>query len=96
MLALTDRKMDHFEVGEMATAAVAVMAPPYDEALIALAGHPPFAIARPGEAAELVDVRPGLPQLPLRSADPNIPPGARAPSRKVTYHVLITRERAIQ
>jgi putative methionine-R-sulfoxide reductase with GAF domain len=61
VLELTDRKMSYFEVGNMATAAVAVLAPPFDEALVALAGHPPFAIARPGAAAEFVRARPGPP-----------------------------------
>ena len=41
VLSLTDRKMDHFEVGQMATAAIAVLSPPYDEAYVSLAGHPP-------------------------------------------------------
>jgi phosphoserine phosphatase RsbU/P len=61
VLELTDRKMTYFEVGNMATAAVAVICPPFDEALVALAGHPPFAIARPGAAAEYVEARPGPP-----------------------------------
>ncbi len=61
VLELTDRKMNYFEVGNMATAAVAVLPPPFDEALIALAGHPPFAIARPGAAIGFVEARPGPP-----------------------------------
>lgn len=80
VLELTDRKMDHFDVGTMATAAVAVFRPSSDEALVALAGHPPFALARPGEPAELVDVRPG-PPLGLLGERPApvavaVPPGA--------------------
>jgi hypothetical protein len=61
VLALTDRKVGHFEVGSLATAAVAVIRPPATEARIALAGHPPFAVARPGQPTELVDARPGPP-----------------------------------
>jgi serine phosphatase RsbU (regulator of sigma subunit) len=61
VLMLTDRKMSHFELGNLATAAIAVIRPPYDEARIALAGHPPFAIARPDLPTELVDARPGPP-----------------------------------
>ena len=54
VLRLTDRKMAHFEVGSMATVAIAVFHPPYDEALVALAGHPPFVIAVPGEEPALL------------------------------------------
>lgn len=80
VLSLTDRKMDHFEVGQLATAAVAVLSPPYDEALVSLAGHPPFALARPGEECELVSVQPGT-LLGVTSFRPPaaaipVPPGA--------------------
>ncbi len=80
VLMLTDRKMSHFEVGNFATVALAVLSPPYDEARIALAGHPPFAIARPGAATVLVDARPG-PPVGISGGRPSptrvgIPPGA--------------------
>ena len=80
VLSLTDRKIDHFEVGHLATAAMAVFSPPYDEALVVLAGHPPFAVARPGEECEFVDALPGLP-LGVISDRPTpitvpVPPGA--------------------
>ncbi len=61
VLRLTDRKMEHFEVGKMATAAIAVLHPPYDEALVALAGHPPFVVAPPDREAYLIDAKPGPP-----------------------------------
>jgi sigma-B regulation protein RsbU (phosphoserine phosphatase) len=53
--------MSHFEVGNMATAAIAVLHPPYDEAQVALAGHPPFVVAPPDGEASLVEARPGPP-----------------------------------
>jgi hypothetical protein len=61
VLALTDRKMSHFEVGNMATCAIAVLHPPYDVALIALAGHPPFVLAPPVWEAALIEAQPGPP-----------------------------------
>ena len=61
VLRLTDRKMAHFEVGSMATVAIAVFHPPYDEALVALAGHPPFVIAVPGQEPALLAADPGPP-----------------------------------
>jgi serine phosphatase RsbU (regulator of sigma subunit) len=61
VLALTDRKMRHFELDQMATAAIAVIPPPFDQAWVALAGHPPLAVASPGAPCELVAARPGLP-----------------------------------
>ena len=79
VLSLTDRKIDHFEVGHMATAAIAVFSPPYSEAQVVLAGHPPCGVARPGDACELLDVRPGPPlglisERPAPVAVP-LPPG---------------------
>jgi hypothetical protein len=68
VLAMTDRKMAHFEVGTMATAAVVVLHPPHDEALVAVAGHPPPVHAAAGGAPVLLDIRPG-PPLGLGSAD---------------------------
>jgi serine phosphatase RsbU (regulator of sigma subunit) len=71
VLAMTDRKMAQFEVGSMATAAVAVACPPYDELLVALAGHPPPLMAHEGGGAELLAVRPGPPLGVGRSARPS-------------------------
>jgi putative methionine-R-sulfoxide reductase with GAF domain len=56
VLALTDRKLDHFEQHEMATVACAVFEPPFNHALIASAGHLPPVIACPGEDAKLVEL----------------------------------------
>jgi putative methionine-R-sulfoxide reductase with GAF domain len=61
VLMLTDRKMTHFELGNFATAALVVLRPPYREAKIALAGHPPPAIVHVEGEAALVDARPGPP-----------------------------------
>jgi serine phosphatase RsbU (regulator of sigma subunit) len=40
-LALTDRKLQHFEPTEMTTVLCAAFAPPYDDALLSSGGHPP-------------------------------------------------------
>ena len=61
VLALTDRKVQHFEIGQMVTVAVAAARPPYDEVRVALAGHPPPGVAHPGEGALLLDAPPGPP-----------------------------------
>ena len=61
VLSLTNRKVRHFEVGQMATVAVAVLSPPYDRAAIALAGHPPPILARPGQPAVVLPLKPGPP-----------------------------------
>ena len=71
VLALTDRKMAHFEVGTMATAALALACPPYDELIIALAGHPPPVMAAEGGEPELLAIRPGPPLGVGRSARPS-------------------------
>ncbi len=60
-LALTDRKVQHFEVGTMATVAVGVISPPYDEMHVALAGHPPPVVATPMRPAEIANIRAGPP-----------------------------------
>jgi putative methionine-R-sulfoxide reductase with GAF domain len=61
VLRLTDRKVQHFEVGQMATCAVAVLSPPYDEASIVMAGHPPVIAASPGQPAAFVQAIAGPP-----------------------------------
>jgi sigma-B regulation protein RsbU (phosphoserine phosphatase) len=48
VLDLVDRKVNHFEIGTIATVACAVFDPPYDTMTVALAGHPPPVIAVPG------------------------------------------------
>lgn len=61
LLALTDRKLTHFEAGTLVTAHVVRSRPPYDEAEVAIAGHPPLVHAVPGRPAELVVAEPGPP-----------------------------------
>jgi putative methionine-R-sulfoxide reductase with GAF domain len=61
VLRLTSRKIDHFELGQMATCAIAVISPPYDTARVVLAGHPPVVVARPGVEPAFVDVTVGPP-----------------------------------
>ncbi len=61
VLDLVDRKVNHFEIGAMATVACAVLDPPYDTMTIAVAGHPPPVIAAPGQRAALAEVEPSPP-----------------------------------
>ncbi len=61
VLELVDRKMNHFEIGTMATVVCAVLDPPYDSMTLAVAGHPPPVIAAPGQPASLIEVEPGIP-----------------------------------
>jgi putative methionine-R-sulfoxide reductase with GAF domain len=59
VLGRLDRKMQHFEPDAMATVLYAVFEPGLDRMHVALAGHFPPVIARPGEPAELAGVRLG-------------------------------------
>jgi anti-anti-sigma factor len=61
VLTLADRKVAHFELGSLTTVAIATLPPPYDQAHIALAGHPPLIRAAPGCDAVLVEASPGPP-----------------------------------
>lgn len=61
VLDLVDRKVNHFELGAMATVACAVLEPPYETMRIALAGHPPPVIAASRQRAALVEVEPSPP-----------------------------------
>jgi phosphoserine phosphatase RsbU/P len=81
VLSLTNRKVQHFEVGQMATVAVAVLSPPYDRATIALAGHPPPILAEPGRPAVVLPLKPGPPLGANTAVRPpattvEIPPGS--------------------
>ena len=59
VLGKLDRKMQHFEPDALATVLYAVIEPGLGQMHVALAGHFPPVIARPGEAAVLADVPPG-------------------------------------
>jgi len=61
VLDLVDLKVNHFELGAMATVACAVLDPPYETMRIALAGHPPPVIAAPRQPAALAEVEPSPP-----------------------------------
>jgi phosphoserine phosphatase RsbU/P len=61
VLRLVDRKVDHFEIGMIATVACAVTDPPYDTMTVASAGHPPPVIAAPGMRPLLAGVDPDPP-----------------------------------
>jgi serine phosphatase RsbU (regulator of sigma subunit) len=59
---------------------VAVLSPPYDEASIVIAGHPPVIAAMPGEPAAFVDAVAGPPlgvgiDLPWPVTKVPLPPG---------------------
>ena len=61
VLRLVDRKVCHFEIDSLATVACAVATPPFDTLRVALAGHPPPAVALPGQPTVLASVKPGPP-----------------------------------
>lgn len=61
VLALTDRKAQHFEIGTMATIVCATSKPPYREFRVVTAGHPPPVLVVPGEAPTLLELPVGLP-----------------------------------
>jgi phosphoserine phosphatase RsbU/P len=56
VLDLVDRKVDHFEIGTIATVACAVLDPPYDTMTLAVAGHPPPVVAAPGLPTALAEI----------------------------------------
>jgi serine phosphatase RsbU (regulator of sigma subunit) len=81
VLALLDRKMQHFEPGAIATVAYAVIDPALDRIRISSAGHLPPVIAPPAQLAELADVSADLmigvtADEPRRSATIDLPAGA--------------------
>jgi serine phosphatase RsbU (regulator of sigma subunit) len=71
VLDLVDRKVDHFEIGTIATVACAISDPPYDSMQVAVAGHLPPVVASPGKPASLVEV-PVSPPIGTSSADPRL------------------------
>jgi serine phosphatase RsbU (regulator of sigma subunit) len=81
VLALLDRKMQHFEPGAIATVAYAVINPALDRIRISSAGHLPPVIAPPAHLAQLADVPADLmigvaADEPRRSATIRLPAGA--------------------
>jgi len=81
VLELADRKLQHFEPNEIATVACAMLAPPFNEVQLASAGHPPAVLARPDDAAALVEMTPEPPlgagwTLERTSTIVPLPPGA--------------------
>jgi serine phosphatase RsbU (regulator of sigma subunit) len=81
VLALLDRKMQHFEPGAIATVQYAVMVPALDEVRVSSAGHLPPVIAVPGHAAQLADLPGDLmigvaADSPRRAATMPVPAGA--------------------
>jgi hypothetical protein len=73
VLELVDRKVDHFEIGTIATVACAVACPPYDHFDVSLAGHPPPVIAARDERV-----------LVTAPADPPLGSASPRPRRSVT------------
>jgi serine phosphatase RsbU (regulator of sigma subunit) len=76
-----DRKMQHFEPDALATVLHAVIEPGLSQMRVALAGHFPPVIARPGQPAELAGVQAGaLIGVASRARRPvttmEVPPGA--------------------
>lgn len=61
VLELTDRKIQHFEVGTMVTAVCATSLPPYETWQCATAGHPPPVVAEPSGATHLLTLPVGPP-----------------------------------
>jgi sigma-B regulation protein RsbU (phosphoserine phosphatase) len=61
VMALTNQKLLHFEVGETATVLCATASPPYHEFRICSAGHPPPIIASAGQSNRPVPVVPSPP-----------------------------------
>ena len=58
VLELVDQKMQHFELGTIATIAVAVTRAPFETVRIATAGHLPPILAAPGAAPVVLPITP--------------------------------------
>jgi serine phosphatase RsbU (regulator of sigma subunit) len=81
VLDLVDRKVQHFEMDTFATIVCAVIEPPYDKVLVALAGHPPPVVAIPASEPAFVDAHISPPVGVVRgvrrtSTAVELPPGA--------------------
>lgn len=60
-LDLVDRTLRHFEPGELATAIVGVMEPPFDRVRLAVAGHPAPVLAAPDGTCRYLELAIGPP-----------------------------------
>ncbi len=77
----TDRKLQHFEIGEMATVLCATSSPPFDEFRICSAGHPPPILQRPGDPARPLNILPD-PPLGTPTRDATVLRGGAVPARR--------------
>jgi serine phosphatase RsbU (regulator of sigma subunit) len=80
VLALTDRKVEHFEIGAMITVVCARAYPPYEEWAVSSAGHLPPVLAVPGAKSFLTPVPPypplgTVPNAAREDAHLEVPPG---------------------
>jgi serine phosphatase RsbU (regulator of sigma subunit) len=66
---MTDRKVQHFEIGTMVTVVCAVSTPPYDQFALCSAGHLPPVLATPGQPSELLSLPVGAPLGALPDVD---------------------------
>jgi putative methionine-R-sulfoxide reductase with GAF domain len=60
-LEMTDRKVQHFEIGTMVTVLCATATPPYEQFDVCSAGHLPPAVATPDAPTRFVSLRVGPP-----------------------------------
>jgi serine phosphatase RsbU (regulator of sigma subunit) len=80
VLELTDRKVQHFEIGTMVTVLCAVSTPPYVQFELCCAGHLPPVLATPGGESRLVELPSGpplgaLPDVDRTAASLDLPAG---------------------
>lgn len=80
VLTLTDRKVEHFEIGAMITVVCARAYPPYAEWQISSAGHLPPVLAVPGAESVVVPVSPypplgTVPNVAREEVRLEMPPG---------------------
>jgi serine phosphatase RsbU (regulator of sigma subunit) len=61
IFTLADENLQHFYSTELATTVCAVFPPPFDEACLSTAGHPPPVIASPGVPSGLIELDPDPP-----------------------------------
>ncbi len=81
VLELTDRKVQHFEIGTMVTVVCVTSAPPFDRVQICSAGHLPPVRAPMDGPAEVLSLPTGpplgvVPDVRRQAADVALPPGA--------------------